>query len=173
MSSPAWGKESSSIWSLTFVVGPANISRGKKAPQQMGYKGQHQLGMFYINQNCALRGRGEMRTLRTSSPAVKEGKKEKKELLEAVFPFTPALVCMPLAWWDGSSDAALLPWVPWFVSSFLQLLQVCWKLPHQRNNCGFRGHSINGTGVGEMGISKTTLTLCPEKHRIIQVGKEL
>lgn len=130
----------------------------------MGYKGQHQLGMFYINQNCALRGRGEMRTLRTSSPAVKEGKKGKKELLEAVFPFTPALVCMPLPWWDGSSDAALPPWVPWFVSSFLQLLQVCWKLPHQKNNCGFRGHSINGTGVGEMDISKTTLTqICVQR----------
>lgn len=66
-----------------------------------------------------------MSTLRTSSPAATavKGEKEGEEgIVEGCIPIyssTCLHVCLP--WWEGSSAAALLPWIPWFVRSFLQL----------------------------------------------------
>jgi len=39
-------RKASSICSMTFISGPANISMAKKAPQQMCYKGQYQLRVW-------------------------------------------------------------------------------------------------------------------------------
>lgn len=114
-----------------------------------------------------------MNTLRTNSPIAitVEGEKEGAERI--VRGYIPIYCSTCLSWWDRSSDAALLPYVynslmvPQFMASFLQLLLVSWNLLTQRSNHGFRGHSINGGGLGGMGISKTTPTqICAQSNNL-------